>query len=382
MPRLILAAAAGLLIHISPTNAFSWDSTKEQQTLQLVKDFQVAHKVPSIAVGVTVDGKTVLTRGLDAKGAVVPGGESVRYNIGSVTKQFTAATVLAMIEDKTIVPKTKLPLTLDTTGVELFPGLDPPQEGGKITVRRLLTMTSNIPSYTDDDAELMADQSGVAPAAQPIDVPKVIERLKTYKLTTPPGKFEYSNTNYFVLALVVAVLNPGNEANELVTHHYVRERILARAGLSETGFVGDPLPSGAVAAPPTYLHPRFFDQGAWPKGAGDMVSTAADMARWNIALATGKVISRASLRMMGAPAAAVTTSAAYSGCSYGMGVYVCKRPSYTFYQHDGVIAGFMASTALGHQQDGSWMSATVLANIDASIDIVELVRNILTTGAR
>ena len=75
--------------------------------LQLVKDFQVAHKVPSIAVGVTVDGKTVLTRGLDAKGAVVPGGESVRYNIGSVTKQFTAATVLAMIEDKTIVPKTK-----------------------------------------------------------------------------------------------------------------------------------------------------------------------------------------------------------------------------------------------------------------------------------
>ena len=159
-------------------------------------------------------------------------------------------------------------------------------------------MTSNIPSYTDDDAELMADQSGVAPAAQPIDVPKVIERLKTYKLTTPPGKFEYSNTNYFVLALVVAVLKPGNEANELVTHHYVRERILARAGLSETGFVGDPLPSGAVAAPPTYLHPRFFDQGAWPKGAGDMVSTAVDMARSNIALATGKVISRASLRMM------------------------------------------------------------------------------------
>src|SRR5689334_11195068 len=123
MPRLILLAATGLLIHIGPANAFSWDSTKEQRTLQLVRDFQAAHKVPSIAVGVTVEGKAVLTRGLDVTGEIVPGGESVRYNIGSVTKQFTAATILAMIEDKTIVPKTNLPLTLDTTGVELFPGL-------------------------------------------------------------------------------------------------------------------------------------------------------------------------------------------------------------------------------------------------------------------
>jgi hypothetical protein len=53
------------------------------------------------------------------------------------------------------------------------------------------------------------------------------------------------------------------------------------------------------------------------------------------------------------------------------------------FQHDGVIARFMSSNAIVRDnEDGSWMSATVLANIDASLDIVELVRNILREGAQ
>ena len=83
------------------------------------------------------------------------------------------------------------------------------------------------------------------------------------------------------------------------------------------------------------------------------------------------------------PALTVTMSAAYSGCSYAMGWYVCERPPYRLFQHDGVIAGFMSSNAIVRDnEDGSWMSATVLANIDASLDIVELVRNILREGAQ
>ena len=114
-----------------------------------------------------------------------------------------------------------------------------------------------------------------------------------------------------------------------------------------------------------------------------MISTALDVARWNVALTTGKIINRSLLQNMIAPAAAVTMSAAYSGCSYAMGWYVCERPPYRLFQHDGVIAGFMSSNAIVRDnEDGSWMSATVLANIDASLDIVELVRNILREGAQ
>jgi CubicO group peptidase (beta-lactamase class C family) len=349
----------------------------------LLRQFQAQHKVPSIAVSVTVDNATVLAQGLNLDGSIASRGEAVRYNIGSVTKQFTAAAILALIQDKAIVPSTNAPLTLDTPGIDIFPTLDRNSEGAKITLRRVLTMTSNIPSYTDDDVELKADQSGIAPAARSTNVEEIIERLKAYRIPDRPPKFEYSNTNYFMLALVIGVLTHGYEPTaEPVARNYIRRRILAKAGMKDTGFVGEPLPADAVAAPPHYLHPRLFDQEAWPRGAGDMVSTVADLARWNLALRSGEVIDQALFRTMITPAEAVTTSAAYSGCSYAMGWYVCKRAPYTLYQHDGMIAGFMASNGLAQDRDGSWMSATVLANTDDTIDIVELVRNIIKLGTR
>ena len=381
--RLLLAASISPLANVD-ANAFSWSSAKEKRVLQLVREFEAALKVPSIAVSVTVNGNTVLAVGLDGNGSAMPGGEAVRYNIGSVTKQFTAAAVLAMIEDREIVPNTKAPLTLDTSAIDLFPGLDPHRDTAKITVRRLLTMTSNLPSYTDDDLQLKPDATGVAPAARSMTVDEIIARLKSYELTKPPGKFEYSNTNYFLLSLIIQVMKNGYGAtSEPIAANYIRQRIVARAGLNATGFVGDPSPPGAITAPPHYLYPRFFDQGAWPRGAGDMVSTALDVARWNVALTTGEIINRSLLQDMITPAATVTMSAAYSGCSYAMGWYVCERPPYRLFQHDGVIAGFMSSNAIVRDnEDGSWMSATVLANIDASLDIVELVRNILREGAK
>jgi CubicO group peptidase (beta-lactamase class C family) len=380
---LLLLLSIGFELSVGTAKAFSWDAAKQRSVVQLVREFKARHKVPSVAVSVTVDGKTVLATGLDGQGAPDAAGATTRYNIGSVTKQFTAAAVLAMIEDREIVPHTKRPITLDTPAIDLFPHLDPQNDSAKITVRRLLTMTSNLPSYTDDDFQLKPDRSGAAPAARPMTVGEIIERLKNYKLTTPQGKFEYSNTNYFLLSLIIQVLKNGYEPTDRpIARDHIRQRIIARIGLNATGFVGDPLPSGAVAAPPNYLLPRYFDQGAWPRGAGDMVSTAADVAQWNVALMTGKVINRGLLRAMLAAAAPVTTSAAYSGCSYGMGWYVCNRPPHRLFQHDGVISGFMASNGIAQdRRDGSWMSATALANIDASIDIVELVRNILKAGA-
>lgn len=376
-----LVAALGLIASFSAANAFSWNADKEKVALDLVREFQAAHHVPSIAVSVTLDGRTVLVQGLDAAGSQAPGGENVRYHIGSVTKQFTAAAILAMIEDRVIVPSTGKPLTLDTNGLELFPSLDPKGESSRLTVRRVLTMTSNLPSYTDDDFALDADQTGVPPAARSVDAEAIIARLRTYRLTGQPQTFSYSNTNYFILSLIIQVLQNGYEKTSApVAHKYIADRLLARAGMRDTGFVGEPLPRPAINAAPHYIYSPRFNQGAWPMGAGDMISTAADMARWNAALTTGKVLGKDSVHTMFAPAVAVTDSLVYKGCNYGMGWYVCHRPGFDLFQHDGVIAGYMASNAIGWK-NGSWMSATVLADLDATIDIVELVRSLIQLGA-
>jgi hypothetical protein len=80
------------------------------------------------------------------------------------------------------------------------------------------------------------------------------------------------------------------------------------------------------------------------------------------------------------PAAAITKSQKYAGCSYGMGWYTCDRPQHRLYQHDGVVSGFMASSAIARESNGSWIGVTALANSDATIEIVDLVRDIIEIG--
>lgn len=378
--RAIMLAAAGLLVCAEAANAFSWDQAREQQALQRVKAFQARHKVPSVAVSLTVDGTVVFATGINADGSERPAQE-VRFRIGSLTKQFTAATILALIEDKAIMPSSNAPFALDTPLSAMFPSVDPRSDVGKVTVQRLLTMTSNIPSYTEDPRVYATNSAGVAPASQSVEQQQIIRLLKTYRLAGRPQAFHYSNTNYFLLALMVQVLKNGYQpTKEPVTHDYMRERILAKASMERSGFDDEPTPTGATDAPPHYLHPPLVHQGDWPQGAGDLISTAADIARWNIALMSGRIINEASLRTMFTPASPVAQSGLYRGCRYAMGWYACDTPDYRFFQHDGVISGFMASNVIGRQKNGSWMSATVMGNIDADADISTLARGLLQVG--
>lgn len=309
----------------------------------------------------------------------MPDGQKTRYHIGSLTKQFIAAATIALIEDGTVVPSTGLPFTLDTTIRDLEPAVDPANPVGNITIRRLLTMTANLPNYTDDEFLYTPGAGGFAPVSESIDVAGVIERLKTYGLTEPPGKFEYSNTNYFILALAIQVLKGGYATNTPVAHNYLHERILARAGMRSAGFYGEPTPSGVVDARPHYLRTPAFDHGDWLLGAGDMIASVEDVGRWHDALMAGRVIKPSSIKIMFTPAAppVVTNSQVYLGCRYAMGWYACERADGWLYQHDGVVSGFMASSAIARKHDGSWSEVTVLANKDATIEIVGLVRDLI-----
>jgi len=85
--------------------------------------------------------------------------------------------------------------------------------------------------------------------------------------------------------------------------------------------------------------------------------------------------------LMSSPAAPpVTKSEVYVGCRYAMGWYACERPDRWLYQHDGVVSGFMASSAIARKNNGSWIGVTALANSDATIEIVDLVRDVIDIG--
>ena len=369
-----------LMLGHAGAQAFSWDGAKSERTLKLVREFQARHHVPSLAFSVTLDGEIIVSVDLGADGSVVPSDRlRVRYRIGSVSKQITAAAILALIEDNAPLPTIGAPLRLTTVLSDIYPDATPPgSDLGRITVKQLLTMTSNLPSYTDDDDLLSPDRTGVAPADRAGALLDIIARLKTYHPRGNEPEFHYSNTNYFILSLIVHTLNGGGrDAALLPVQTYMHARLLARAGTTQTGLLNEPAPPGTRDAPPTFLRPAKFNQGDWARGAGDLVSTGGDVARWNTALMAGTVLKRDSVELMLRPAALVRKSKLYRGCSYAMGWYVCEKPGYRLHQHDGVIPGFMASNAIARDPRGSTVSATILANRDATSDIVQLVRSII-----
>jgi D-alanyl-D-alanine carboxypeptidase len=382
-PRAVLLAVSiiGAMLQPDCGHAFSWDAAKTQASLELVGEFQTSHKVPSVSVGAALNGEGVLAKALGADGSDA---ERVRYRIASVTKQFTAVAILALIEDRTVIPKSRKPLTLDTPLGEIFPKIDPKSELGRIIVRQLLTMTSNLPNFTNDPLFFDPGEAGQAPATKPIGTLELVEHLRKYKPIKGKPTFIYSNTNYFALAMIIAVLkrdeHPPQTPPISVVRDYMRDRLFARAGMTMSGFLGEKAPAGTVDARPNHKHTPMFHSGAWAEGAGDIVSTVSDVTRWNIALMSGKIINEAMLQTMLTPASPVVSAGPYKGWRYAMGWYVLDMRDYRLYQHDGIFSGFRASNAIGRRSDGSWMSATFLANSDLPVDFIRLVRRMIEIG--
>jgi CubicO group peptidase (beta-lactamase class C family) len=366
-----------LLLEMSSGEAFTWDLARQNQIDQLAKSYQASHGGPTIAIAVTLNGAVTHAIAIGPSGVLIPNGENIRFQIGSVTKQFTASSVLALIEDGEKVPVDGSLLTLDTRLDEYFENITQWSVGQSMTVRRLLNMTSNIPSFTSDPAALApAPGTTSIPAQNPLNRFNMVQRFKTFPLQGPPGAFNYSNTNYFILSQIVETTKGAGQSSSVsFFHNYVRSRIFQRAGMISAGFIGEPTPAGVTDAQPIYLSPPLFNKPDWPLGAGDIVASVADIAKWNIALMSGAVLSAPLLGVLMKPVAFVSQPGNYTGCQYAMGWFVCDRPGLRMVEHDGDISGFRAYNGIA-QIAGSWISVTVLANSDATSDITVLGRQI------
>lgn len=227
------------------------------------------------------DGEVLLDRGYgladDARG--VPNTAATVHSMGSVTKQFTAAAILALEEEGRLT-------TADTLG-RFFP--DAPADKRDVTLHQLLTHTAGIVNYTGGDYEAASRERMVATAfGEPL-------------LFTPGEEFQYSNAGYSLLAAVVEI------ASGMPYERYLRTRLLAPAGLERTGYE---LPAweGASFA---HAYAGGRDHGANPErevfpswnllGNGELLSTTGDLYRWHQALLGEALLSAASRRKLYTP---------------------------------------------------------------------------------
>ena len=272
----------------------------------------------------------------------VPMTEKNLFRIGSITKQFTAAAIMRLVE------KGKLKLE-DDVG-RLLP--DAPLHGKKITVAQLLTHTSGLKNFTELAEWNKAEVSPVPPA-------RLYGMLKDQPLDFEPGqKWHYSNTNYYLLGVIIEKIS-GHKYGD-----FIRDEVAARAGLAHTVYCdeGPVIPGrarGYSADGPRMKNAKAIDMSG-PFAAGGLCSTVDDLVTWAQALASGKVVSRASYAKMTTP----VKPGDGSNPGYGFGLGVKPLAGHRVVMHNGGINGF-GSDLLSFPDDG--VIIAVLANSDNAV---------------
>ena len=215
----------------------------------------------------------------------IPNTPDTRFRLGSITKQFTAALTLQLVEQGKI--------KLDGKVSDYLPDYRK-DVGQKVTIHHLLTHTSGIPSYTS--------QPGFFEnvSRNPYKVGDFVTKYASGDLEFEPGsRFVYNNSGYFLLGAIIERITGKSYAQAL------KDNILDPAGMKNTGYdLHNPLiPKRAAGYRKTadgYENAAYLDMSI-PYAAGSMYSTVEDLYLWDQALYTDKLLSAASKDLMFKP---------------------------------------------------------------------------------
>ena len=314
---------------------------------------------PGGSVLVVKDGKTIFRKGYGMAdvGKGIPMDAGAQHRIGSVTKQFTSTAILMLAEEGK--------LSLDDDITKFLP--DYPTNGKKITIEHLLTHTSGIVSYTGK--KTFRDQLAVdlTPAA-------MIDTFKNDPLEFEPGaKYAYNNSGYFLLGAIIEKITGMPYAK------FVEQRIFVPLGMKDTAYEGHelgkaPRAAGHTVTPSGYAPSKQISM-TLPYAAGSIVSTVDDLARWDAAITSGKLLKAASWQK------AFTSYKTSDGkdTNYGYGWHTRTLQGSPAINHGGGIPGFSAQVirlpqekvyvAVLRNNDKDPVSSEVIASLAAAIAI-------------
>jgi CubicO group peptidase (beta-lactamase class C family) len=308
---------------------------------------------PGVAVLVVRDGKPVFRRGYGVTDlrTLDPITPQTNFRLASFTKQFTAASIMLLVKDGK--------LHYDDTLTDIFPEF--PAYGKPITIRNLLNHTSGLPDY-EDILEKQYPNTPDEKIPQILDagVLKLLEQQSAGKF--PPGsKWEYSNSGYAVLAMIVEKVS-GKPFGE-----FLHERIFAPLQMNHTLAYE----KGKNEVPRrAYGHSK--EKGAWREtdqsstsavlGDGGIYSSIDDLAKWDRALREHSLLSEAEMqpalspvRPTGGPAQSPDRPSVH----YGFGWFLDPYRGHKRMSHDGETIGFR--TTIQRLPDDK-LTVIVLAN--------------------
>ncbi len=311
----------------------------DSEVIQILRD----SGTPSASVAVVKNGKIKYIHAygnakLDTPVAAKPG---MRYAIGSISKQFTAAAILLLEQ--------KGKLSLDDHISKWLPGLT---EANKVTIREILSHTSGYRDFWPQDY--------VPPMMlKPMPPKEILDRWAKKPLDFKPGtKWQYSNTNFVIAAQIV----------EKITHEsffkFIHDNILKPLHLNsavdfDKGNMTDKDASGYLRYGLGPLRPAPQEGEGWMAGAGELAMTAEDLAKWDLSLIDESLLSPKSYKQLETEVLLKNGV----GTGYGLGVEVGMMNNHRMISHSGEVSGFTAFNAVFPDDSAA---VVVLTNQDAS----------------
>jgi D-alanyl-D-alanine carboxypeptidase len=299
---------------------------------------------PGVTVIVVTDGRTLLRKAygladIEHKQALAP---DTPMRLGSITKQFTSTAILMLVEEGKV--------KLDDDITVYLP--DYPTQGKKITIEHLLTHTSGIVSFT-------GKPDYMAGMARDVTVQQMVDSFKNDPLEFAPGsRYKYNNSGYFLLGAII------EKVSGQTYDKFVEQRIFMPLGMGRSAYEGHERDKAARAlgysGAPGGFTPAAGISMTQPYAAGSLVSTVDDLARWDAAVSSGKLLKAASWQRAFTP----YTLSSGSSTGYGYGWETGKLRGARMIGHGGGINGFNTYSL---RLPAEKVYVAVLSNVDSGL---------------
>lgn len=316
---------------------------------------------PSASIAVVKEGTIVYeqaygTARLEPK---MPATPQMRYSIGSISKQFTAAAVLMLAEEGR--------LSLDDKLVRWLPELT---RANEVSLRQILSMTSGYQDFWPQDYVMPMMLEPVTPQG-------ILDRWARKPLDFEPGtKWQYSNTNYVIAGVMV------EKVSGIPLVDFLKKRVFTPLHMTTvTDTDQSPLGPDEPARTMRYalgpLRPAPKEGKGWMYAAGELAMTAHDLALWDVSLIDHTVMQPASYRQM--ETEVLLTSAV--GTRYGLGVSVAMTDGRRRISHGGEVSGFTAQNNIFPDERAAVVVMTNLDATNASDQMATKIANLLFANA-
>jgi CubicO group peptidase (beta-lactamase class C family) len=344
--KITQAVIALLLLTGLLTQAQEGDPTSAQVDT-VVEAQRKVQKIPGVSLAVCRDGKIVKASGYGVANVEwnIPVTPETIFQTGSVGKQFTATAVMMLVEEGK--------LGLDDKIAKFIP--EAPVTWNDVTVRYLLTHTSGIADYGGEEDTM---GKGVINFRKDYTEEELVQAFAKMPKDFPAGeRWSYSNTGYVLLGVII------HRVTGEFYGDFLQDRIFKPLGMTSTRIISeaDIVPhrsSGYKLVKSELKNQEWVSPTLNTTADGALYTNVLDLAKWDSALYTTKLIKRSSLDAMWTPAK-LTSGKTYP---YGFGWELVSKQGHRAVSHDGAWQGFTMS--MSRYLDDR-LTVIVMTNLDS-----------------